>query len=250
MKAMIFAAGLGTRLMPYTKTMPKALVPVSGIPMLEILIRHLQLSGISEIIVNVHHFASQIIEFLHANNNFGSEITISHEEDELLDTGGGLKKAAWFFSDKQPFLVQNVDVISDVDYQEMLQYHNQRGSLATLAVCKRETSRYFLLNSQMQLCGWENVKSNEVKIVRPENQNLERLGFSGIHIIDPAIFSLIHQGGKFSIVDTYLELAKDHIITGFEHNSSNWVDMGKPEELKKAGLILDKLKDLYKAQFK
>ena len=136
---MIFAAGLGTRLKPYTETMPKALVPVGGIPMIEILIKHLQKNGIKDIIVNVHHFAGQVIEFLSLNDNFGANISISHEEELLLDTGGGLKKAAWFFSDQQPFLVQNVDVISDLKYQEMLKLHNVSKSIVTLAVSKRET---------------------------------------------------------------------------------------------------------------
>jgi NDP-sugar pyrophosphorylase family protein len=240
MKAMIFAAGLGTRLKPYTEVMPKALVPVAGIPMLELLIRHLNKNGINDIIVNVHHFAGQVIDFLRQNNNFGANIAISNEQNLLLDTGGGLKKAAWFFNDNQPFLVQNVDVMSDLDYKEMLQMHSQSGSLSTLAVCKRETSRYFLLDNQMQLCGWENTKTGEVKIVRPENQNLSRYAFSGIHIIDPAIFQHLNQEGKFSIVDAYLELAANCRITGFVHDASNWVDMGKPEELLKAEMLLQK----------
>jgi N-acetyl-alpha-D-muramate 1-phosphate uridylyltransferase len=189
----------------------------------------------------VHHFAGQVIDFLRQNNNFGVNITISDEQDLLLDTGGGLKKAAWFFSDQQPFLVQNVDVISDLNYKEMLLMHSQSGSLATLAVCKRETSRYFLFDTQMQLCGWENTKTAEVKIGRPEIQNLSRYAFSGIHIINPDIFKHMDQEGKFSIVDTYLELASKNKITGFEHNASNWVDMGKPEELVKAEMLLKKI---------
>ncbi len=238
---MIFAAGLGTRLKPYTETIPKALVPVAGIPMIEILVKNLLKDGITDIIVNVHHFAGQVISFLEKNNNFGANIAISDETDMLLDTGGGLKKAAWFFNDQQPFLVQNVDVISDLNYNQMLGMHTESGSIATLAVSQRETSRYFLFDDTMRLCGWENTKTAELKIVRPETMNLKRLAFSGIHIIDPEIFSFMHLCGKFSIVDTYLELASDHKITGFEHNPENWVDMGKPEELKKAELIVDKL---------
>jgi len=241
MKAMIFAAGLGSRLKPFTETMPKALVPVAGIPMLEILIKHLQKNGIIDIIINVHHFASQVIDFLKVNNNFGVNITISHEE-VLLDTGGGLKKAAWFFDDKNPFLVQNVDVISDLDYPDMLRIHNKTGAIASLAVSSRNTSRYFLFDDSMQLCGWENTKTGELKIVRPEAQNLKRFAFSGIHIIDPSIFSFINQDGKFSIIDTYLEVAANHKIIGFEHDPENWVDMGKPEELPKAEIIIKKLK--------
>lgn len=241
---MIFAAGLGTRLKPYTETLPKALVPVAGVPMLEILIKHLQRNGITDIIINVHHFAGQVIEFLRLNDNFGANITISYEDELLLDTGGGLQKAGWFFDDKQPFLVQNVDVISDLNYHDMLCYHTDSKSIATLAVSKRETSRYFLFDEARQLCGWENTKTGEVKMVRTNAGKLTRFAFSGIHILDPAIFSFINQAGKFSIVDTYLELAATHKIIGFEHNSENWVDMGKPEELVKAKSILDKIKSL------
>ena len=241
---MIFAAGLGTRLKPYTETMPKALVPVAGIPMLEILIIHLQKNGITDIIVNVHHFAGQVIEFLNLNNSFGSNITVSHEEELLLDTGGGLKKASWFFNDLQPFLVQNVDVISDLNYQDMLDLHNNSQSVATIAVSKRQTSRYFLFDDTMQLCGWENTKTGEVKMARQGIGKLTRFAFSGIHIIDPAIFGFMQQNGKFSIVDTYLELAVTKKITGFQHNPSNWLDMGKPDELLKAEIILRKLKNM------
>jgi N-acetyl-alpha-D-muramate 1-phosphate uridylyltransferase len=241
MKAMIFAAGLGTRLKPYTNTMPKALVPVAGVPMLEILIRHLQKNGIQDILINVHHFAGLVIGFLKQNHNFGANITISNEEDSLLDTGGGLKKASWFFNDQQPFLVQNVDVITDVNYRDMLAFHNKNKALATLAVCNRTTSRYFLFDEQMQLSGWENTKTAEIKMARPGIQNLKRCAFSGIHIIDTAIFSSMNKEGKYSIIDTYLELAATHKIIGFEHNRENWVDMGKPEELKKAEIILKKL---------
>lgn len=244
MKAMIFAAGLGTRLKPYTETMPKALVPVAGVPMLEILISHLQKNGINDILINVHHFAGQVIGFLNQNNNFDANIVISNEEDLLLDTGGGLKKAAWFFNDQQPFLVQNVDVISDVDYHDMLAFHNDNGALATLAVCSRETSRYFLFDEQMQLGGWENTQTSEIKMARPGTQNKSRFAFSGIHIIDPSIFNLMDKTGKFSIIDTYLGLAASNKIMGYNHNPDNWVDMGKPQELIKAELILGKLNSL------
>jgi N-acetyl-alpha-D-muramate 1-phosphate uridylyltransferase len=240
MKAMIFAAGLGTRLKPYTDTIPKALVPVSGIPMLEILIKHLKTNGIFDIIINVHHFAGQVIEFLELNRNFDANITISHEEEHLLDTGGGLKKAAWFFDDGQPFLVQNVDVVSDISYRDMLELHRMTRSIATLAVTKRATARYFLFDPAMQLSGWENTKTGEVKLAQPDSKQLKRFAFSGIHILSPGIFRMMHQNGKFSIVDTYLELAAEYKITGFEHDPSNWVDMGKPEEISKAEMILTK----------
>jgi len=238
---MIFAAGLGTRLMPFTHAMPKALVPVAGIPMIEILIRNLLKNNISEIIVNVHHFSDQVIGFLDANNNFGADISISNESDLLLDTGGGLKKASWFFGGNEPFLVQNVDVISDVNYFEMLERHKSYGALATLAVCRRETSRYLLFKPDFLLCGWENTKTEEIILVEPEHNNPEKFAFSGIHIIDPSIFGYLYQDGKFSIIDTYLKLAARFKICGFEHNPENWVDMGKPDELHKAELLLKKL---------
>lgn len=242
MKAMIFAAGLGTRLKPYTETMPKAMVPVGGVPMLELLLIHLKERGINRIIINVHHFAGQVIDFLDQNHNFGLDIAISHEEDMLLDTGGGLKKAAWFFDDQQPFLVQNVDVISDVDYFEMLDFHKQTKSLATVAVSMRNTSRYFLFDDSMLLCGWENTRTAEVRIIRQQQQALNRLAFSGIHILDPSIFGLITQTGKFSIVDTYLQLGALNKISGFRHDASHWADMGKPAELIKAQHILETIK--------
>jgi len=238
---MIFAAGLGTRLTPYTETMPKALVPVAEMPMLEILVKHLQKNGITDIIINVHHFAGQILDFLERHNNFGANISVSDEKDMLLDTGGGLKKAAWFFNDSKPFLVQNVDVISDLNYSEMLDFQVKSGSFATLAISKRETSRYFLFDERMQLCGWENTKTGELKIVRSVSNEPKRFAFSGIHIIDPEIFNLISREGKFSIVDVYLELAETHKISGFEHLPENWIDMGKPDELIKAEVLLRKI---------
>jgi NDP-sugar pyrophosphorylase family protein len=245
MKAMIFAAGLGTRLKPYTDTMPKALVPVAGTPMIEILIKHLILNGITDIIVNVHHFADQVIGFLNQNNGFGANITItiSNETGLLLDTGGGLKNASWFFNDNQPFLVQNVDVVCDINYAGFLETHCKNKALATLAVSRRETSRRFLFDSSMQLCGWENSKNNEQRMARTQSENLTRFAFSGIQILDPAIFSLMPQIGKFSIIDSYLEIASTKKIVGFVHDPQYWVDMGKPEELLKAEKILEILKN-------
>ena len=238
MKAMIFAAGMGTRLQPYTLTMPKALVPVAGVPMLEVLIKHLMGQGISKIIVNVHHFADQVVAFIEKNQGFGAEIAFSHEDDYLLDTGGGLKKASWFFDDDKAFLVQNVDIICDLKYKEFFKSHQDSGAMATLAVSRRTSSRYFLFDDNMQLCGWENTKTSEVKMSRSGQGHLQRYAFSGIHAIEPDIFGYMNQEGKFSIVDTYLSLAADHRILGFEHDATNWADMGRPEELLKADRIL------------
>jgi len=239
---MIFAAGLGTRLKPYTETMPKALVPVAGTPMIEILIKHLILNGIRDIIVNVHHFANQVVGFLNTNNGFGANITISNESDFLLDTGGGLKKAAWFFNDNQPFLLQNVDVVCDLKYSDLLETHNQNNAFVTLAVSSRETSRRFLFNTSMQLCGWENAQNHEIKMARPQTENLMKFAFSGIHIINPAIFNFMQRQGKFSIIDTYLQIAETQKIIGHVHNPDYWVDMGKPDELLKAEQLLKILK--------
>ena len=242
MKAMIFAAGLGTRLQPLTDAMPKALVPVAGIPMIELLIRHLHANGIKEIIVNIHHFSKQIIEFLFSGRFKELDISISNEESGLLDTGGGLKKAAFFFNDNQPFLVQNVDIMSDVDYAQMLGYHIGSGSLATLAVTKRESSRYLLFDRNMNLRGWENTKTGQVKFVDSVETKLCRYAFSGIHIIGPDIFGLMKSDGKFSVIDTYLELSADCRITGFEHDPENWVDLGKADQFQKAEMLLAKYK--------
>ncbi|RMG16441.1 MAG: nucleotidyltransferase family protein, partial [Bacteroidetes bacterium] len=187
MKAMIFAAGLGTRLRPLTHHRPKALVEVGGKCLLEIVIRRLLAHGFEEIVVNVHHFAGQVEAFLAQHAGFGARIAISDERSLLLDTGGGLRQAAWFF-DEQPFLVHNVDVLSDIDLTAMYQAHLQSGALATLACRRRQSSRYLLFDEQNHLCGWKNVKSGEVRMSR-QVKSCHPLAFSGIHVIDPNIFA-------------------------------------------------------------
>jgi N-acetyl-alpha-D-muramate 1-phosphate uridylyltransferase len=229
MKAMIFAAGLGTRFKPWTDRHPKALAIVNGKSLLERNIRYLQQFGITDIIVNVHHFADQIIEAVKKNKGWKSNITISDEKNEVLETGGGLKKASWYFND-EAFVVMNVDILTDLDLQAMINSHQQNKPLATLAVTNRKTSRYFLFDEDDNLCGWRNVKTNEQKI-SIEKHELVQKAFSGIHIIEPKIFPLIKQTGKFSIVETYLDLAKAEIIKGFDHSSSKLIDVGKPESL-------------------
>jgi N-acetyl-alpha-D-muramate 1-phosphate uridylyltransferase len=230
MKAMIFAAGLGTRFKPWTDKHPKALALVNGKSLLERNIKYLQQFGITEVIVNVHHFAEQIIEVVNNNNNnWGSSITISDEKNEVLETGGGLKKARWYFNN-EAFVVMNVDILTDLDLQAMINFHQQNKPLATLAATNRKTSRYFLFDEDDNLSGWRNIKTNEQKI-SIEKHDLVQKAFSGIHIIEPKIFPLIKQSGKFSIVDTYLDLAKTEIIKGFDHSSSKLVDVGKPESL-------------------
>jgi NDP-sugar pyrophosphorylase family protein len=233
MKAMIFAAGKGTRLQPLTDSMPKALVKVRGIPMLERVIQKLIQSGVDEIIINVHHFAKQIIDFLEEKNHFGIRIEISHEENELLETGGGLKKASWFFNDNKPFIVHNVDILSNLDLAKMIEYHQHNNALATLAVRKRESNRYLLFNHQNRLCGWQNVKTGEIINHNPSD-NIKKLAFSGIHIIHPEIFNYWPGLSKFSIVKTYLDLSEDHPIMAFPHHQDYWYDIGRPDNLKEA----------------
>jgi NDP-sugar pyrophosphorylase family protein len=233
MKAMIFAAGMGTRLLPLTKDKPKALVELQGKTLLRILLEKLKKNKISELIINIHHYSDQIIKYLNDHDNFGMDIEISDESDFLLDTGGGIKKASWFFDDAKPFLIHNVDIICNLSLQEMYESHMHSGALATLAVKTRQTSRYLLFNDQQRLCGWEHVKTKE-KIVVNTDESLSPYAFSGIHIVDPRIFSMITEKGKFSIVDTYLRLAQTQTIKAFLHNNKDWMDVGKPLDLKRA----------------
>lgn len=236
-KAMILAAGLGTRLRPITDTIPKALVKINGCTLLESAIRHLANYGVKEIIINVHHLADQIIQYLDQNKHFGLNITISDEKDQLLDTGGGLKKSSGFFAGREPFFVRNVDIISNLDLNSMMKYHVQSHALATLAVRKRQTSRYFLFNPGHRLCGWTNLKTGEKILSYESSGNLEMLAFSGIQILNPEIFTLITEEGKFSLTTLYLRLAKDHTIMGFMDKGSEWRDAGKePDEIMNYGL--------------
>lgn len=232
-RAMIFAAGLGTRLKPWTDHHPKALAVVNGKPLLQRNIEYLQQYGIANIIVNVHHFADQIIRFLEANNNFGIDIRVSHEEGEPLETGGGLQKAAWFLKEADPFLVMNADILTDLDIHTMLDFHKKHQPLVTLAVTDRNSSRAFLFNKDNRLCGWQNVKTGEEKRPVPADQYIPR-AFSGIHLMDPAIFSLLTETGKFSLVDVYLRLAASRVIMGYDHSGSKLIDVGKPESIRQA----------------
>jgi N-acetyl-alpha-D-muramate 1-phosphate uridylyltransferase len=232
MKAMIFAAGLGTRFKPWTDHHPKALALVNSKSLLQRNIQYLQQYGIRDIIVNVHHFADQVTEAIASNKGWGSHISISDERAELLETGGGLKKASWFF-DAHPFLVINADILTDLDLDKMITAHQQKKPLATLAVTNRASPRRFLFDEEDRLYGWENTKTGEKKIVSQEQVLLPK-AFSGIHIIDPRIFSLIKQEGKFSIVDIYLDLSKTETILGFDHSGSKLVDVGRPESVAQA----------------
>lgn len=230
---MMFAAGLGTRLKPVTDHIPKALVKVNELTLLEHIISKLVQSGVTELIINVHSFAEQIIDFLKARNHFNIRIEISDETDQLLDTGGGLKKASWFFDTNESFIVHNVDILSNINLKDMLQYHNENNALATLAVRKRESSRYFLFNNELELCGWENRTDSSKVITKPALQ-LEPYAFSGIHIINPELLKHLKQTGKFSIVHAYLELAKSNRIKGYNHSSGYWFDIGNQNKLNEA----------------
>ena len=234
MKAMVLAAGLGTRLRPLTDDRPKALVNVSGRTLLEITLTRLREFGVHDVIVNVHHFGELIVDYLRANNNFGLHIEISRE-DILLDTGGGLKKAGWFFaSDSEPFVLHNVDVISTIDIHAMLRFHRDNRGLATLAVKDRTTSRYLLFDNNLELCGRRLVREQKLEVVRPSPHRVE-LAFAGIHIISPRLISLLTEDGAFSIIDSYLRLAAcGERIFGFRADSYAWRDLGTIESLKKA----------------
>ena len=240
MKAMIFAAGLGSRLKPLTDTMPKALVPIAGRPMLEHVILKLKAAGFTEIVINIHHFGEQILDFLKANENFGLIIHISDERDLLLDTGGGVKKARSFFENyAEPFLIHNVDILSDVNLKELYDYHLQSGAVATLLTSQRKTSRYLLFDTGKRLCGWINKDTGQVK---PEGFQYDpslyrEYAFSGIHVLSPAIFQWMTSPrweGKFSIMDFYLATCRQVNYGGYLKEKLHLIDIGKPETLAKA----------------
>src|SRR5580658_3650880 len=238
MKAMVLAAGLGTRLRPLTDDRPKALVEINGRTLLEITLSRLRGCGVSEVMINVHHLADMIVEYLKTNDNFGMRIEVSREE-ALLDTGGGLKKAAWFFLEPssgldEPFVLHNVDVISTIDLERMRQSHIERGALATLAVQERKTSRHLLFDEQHSLCGRRSGGDQASKLVCP-GQQVEALGFSGIHIISPRIFPMLTEAGAFSIIDSYLRLAaQGEKILAFRADKDYWRDLGRPENVAQA----------------
>ena len=243
MRAMVLAAGLGTRLRPLTDDRPKALVEVAGRTLLEITLARLRSFGVREVIVNLHHFADMVADYLKENGDFGMRIEVSRE-DVLLDTGGGLKKAAWFFlegGNDEPFLLHNVDVISDIDFAAMLRAHQQAGALATLAVQERKTSRYLLFDRESRLCG-RRSGAGVPEMARPCEQP-QALAFAGIHVICPRIFSLMSEEGVFPIVPCYLRMAaQGEKIAGFRADQYRWRDLGRPDDLRQAARDLKDLK--------
>jgi mannose-1-phosphate guanylyltransferase len=238
MKAMVLAAGLGTRLRPLTNDRPKSLVEVGGRSLLEITLTRLREFGIQDVIINVHHFAELVIDYLKAAGNFGMHIEISRE-DILLDTGGGLKQAAWFLSEDSgsadtPFILHNADIISTIDIHRMVEFHMANKALATLAVQDRPTSRYLLFDEQLQLCHRRSVSDQKAELARPSRQTRE-LAFTGIHVISPRIFPLLTEEGVFSIIPAYLRLAaQGEKILAFRADESYWRDLGTPESVRQA----------------
>lgn len=240
MKAMIFAAGLGTRLRPLTDSTPKALIPVGGKPLLHHLLAKLQQARCSYAVINVHHHAQQIIDYV-ATHDYGMEIAISDERDMLLDTGGGLRKAAPLLSGDEHILVHNADILSNINFSELLAAHTPN-SLATVVVSPRESSRYLLFNNEMRLCGWTNAKSGEVKPQGLDTSPLQRLAFAGIHIVSPQALALIESmPPKHSIIDFYLQAMQDNHIAGYTPRNFAMLDVGKIESLQRAEEFIQEL---------
>ena len=243
MKAMILAAGLGTRLRPLTDDRPKALVTVAGRTLLEITLSRLRSFGVSDVIVNAHHHADMILHYLKANDNFGMGIEVSREEI-LLDTGGGLKNAAWFFhnssgNSQEPFILHNVDVISTIDLGRMMRFHTEQAALATLAVQDRETARYLLFDEHDQLCGRRAGRDGNAELARPA-EPVQAMAFSGIHVISPKLLTKMTDEGAFSIITAYLHLAaQGEKIIAFRADECYWRDLGRPENILQAALDID-----------
>jgi NDP-sugar pyrophosphorylase family protein len=238
MKAMILAAGLGTRLRPLTNARPKALVKIQGHTLLEITLKRLRSVGVLDVIVNVHHFADKVIDYLKANGNFGLRVEISREE-VLLDTGGGLKNAAHFFRERaedtdEPFILHNVDVLSTIDLGKMVNFHRKNGALVTLAVQARETSRYLLFDEHALLCGRRAGRDGTPEFVR-DTEHFEALAFTGIHVISPRILSMLDKEEAFPIVQAYLRLAGEtEKVLAFRADEYYWRDLGRPENIEQA----------------
>ena len=245
MNAMIFAAGIGKRLQPISEQTPKALVKLAEKTMLQIVAEKLALLGVKKIVVNIHHHPEKMRRFISKLNYQGIELVISDESDSLLETGGGLLKAKPYFLANEPVIIHNVDVLSNIDLTAMLDFHLRSNAMATLAVSRRKTSRYFLFD-EGRLAGWENTKTGQMIICNPQpGQQLIRRAFSGVHIIKGELLNLITETGSFSINDVYLRLANEHSILGFEHDASYWADIGTPEKLDNARLLYEKNRHIF-----
>lgn len=231
-KALIFAAGKGTRLKPFTDNHPKALAVVNNVPLLERNIKFLQNYGINNFVINVHHFGEQIIDFLQENENFGAKIEISDEKNELLETGGGLVFAKKYLENEENFLIMNADILTDLNITEFVKFHLSHQNVATLAVSDRVSSRKLMFNEDMILKGWVNKTTGETKLSE-FNKNFKELAFSGIHCVNSSIFDKIKRTGKFSIMEEYLDLMFENNIQGFQHNAK-LIDVGRPESVVEA----------------
>jgi NDP-sugar pyrophosphorylase family protein len=227
---MIFSAGLGTRFKPWTDAHPKALAIVNGKSLLQRNVEYLRQYGITDVVVNVHHFPEQIIEAIKINKGWGSTILISDESDEVLETGGGLIKARQLLESDKPFISLNVDILTNLDLNKLMVFHQQHKPLVTFGVTHRKSSRVLLFDNDSRLCGWKNLQTGQEKI-SVDKPHLVEKAYSCVVIYQPEIFSLIKQVGKFSIMDSYLALAADHIILGYDHSGDNLVDVGKPESV-------------------
>ncbi len=225
---MILAAGLGTRLKPYTDQKPKALLEWEGVPLLEHVILKMKEQGFNEVIINVHHFADQIIDFVKLKKQFGIRIEFSHEREKLLDTGGGIAHASWFF-DEAPFLVYNVDILSDIDLAKLFEAHVNSQAIATLAVKERVTSRSLMMSNDGLLKGWRDNRSGETILMDNREDQLIPIAFSAIHVMEPAIFEFFPRKKRFSIMPFYLDLARSRPINLYRHDQDSWSDMGKLE---------------------
>lgn len=245
MRAMILAAGFGTRLKPLTDSTPKALIKINNQTLLELQIKKLKAEGFDQIIINVHHFADRIKVYLQQNNFFDCSIEISDENKKLLDTGGALKKAAHFFSDGKPFLVYNVDILSNINLKKFIEAHFASSSITTLAVQDRKSSRKFLFDKNMTLCGWMNEKTSERIISKGDETEFSSYAFSGIQVIDPRLFKLFPDKDVFSLVELYLSAAKQDKINGYVHDEDEWMDLGKIENLNQAEEQFDKFRNTY-----
>jgi NDP-sugar pyrophosphorylase family protein len=237
MKAMVLAAGLGTRLRPLTDERPKALVEINGRTLLEITLARLREFGVTDVIVNVHHFAGMVVDYLAAKQSFGMHIEVSRENELLLDTGGGLKKAAWFFlqdGNGAPFLLHNVDVISNINLAQMVAFHRSRQSLATLAVQQRPSSRQLLFDEQGLLCGRRVDTEHRTELARAA-ATMDPLAFCGIHVISPRLLTMMSEDGAFSIIESYLRLSgESEKIVAFRADGTYWRDLGTLEGLQQA----------------
>ncbi|MBK8519642.1 MAG: sugar phosphate nucleotidyltransferase [Ferruginibacter sp.] len=230
MRAMIFSAGLGTRFKPWTDQHPKALALVNGKSLLQRNIEYLQKYGITDVVVNVHHFGDQIKEAIKKNNGWGSNVIVSDETNEVLETGGGLLKARGLLESSEPFVTLNVDILTDLNLNKLFEFHTKRQPLISFGVTSRETSRYFLFDENDRLCGWRNTKTGEEKISVHTSHQVQK-AYSCVVIFQSEVFGLIKQTGKFSLTETYLDLAKENLILGYDHSGDKLVDVGKPESV-------------------